>query len=189
MTEGPRPRRRTIAPVVLLGVLAGVVAAVAGTQPWFGGDGSRTSGGTGFESGLTVTFDGADVPAVNALALLGLACWGVVLVTRGRFRQCVAVLGVLAAAGAVVAVVNAWLTVPDDLRASFEAMAMADGDVSSTGWSWVGSTAAVVSLLAWVAAVRFVRDWPEMGGRYDTPSDSPPEDLWKAMDQGHDPTS
>jgi hypothetical protein len=190
--ETPHPRRRTFGPAVLLGVLAGVAGAVAGTQPWFAGDGSRTAGDGGYESGLSMTFDGADVPAVNALALVGLACWGVVLVTRGRFRQYVAVLGLLAAAGAVVAVVDAWLTVPDALRASFDAMAMADRDVSSTGWSWIGSAAAVVGVVTWLAAARFVRHWPEMGRRYDapqpgtTPSD---HDLWKVMDEGRDPTS
>ena len=73
---------------MLLGVTAGVATAVAGTQPWFGGGGSSTSGdGAALQSQLAVTVDGADVPAVNALALVGLACWGVVLVSRGRFRQ------------------------------------------------------------------------------------------------------
>ncbi len=45
-----------------------------------------------------------------------LACWGVVLVTRGRVRRAVAVLGVVAAAGALVAVVAAYSQVPDQLR-------------------------------------------------------------------------
>jgi hypothetical protein len=62
-------------------------------------------------------------------------------------------------------------------------------DVGTTGWFWVGAVAAGLGVVAWVAAVRFVRGWPEMGRRYDTPADTPPTDLWKAMDQGHDPTS
>ena len=193
MPKAKHPRGRTFGPVVLVGVLAGVAAAVAGTQPWFEGDGSRSSGDGGFQSSLAMTFTGTDVPALNALALVGLACWGVVLVTRARFRQYVAVVGALAAAGVVVAAINAWVTIPDALRASFDALAMPDGDVSSTGWSWVGSAAAVVGLVAWLAAVFLVRHWPEMGTRYDAPvtetaaqSDA---DLWTAMDQGHDPTS
>jgi hypothetical protein len=178
--------------VVLLGVLAGAAAAVAGTQPWFGGDGSRTTGDGGYGSGLSLTVTGADVPAVNALALVGLACWGVVLVSRGRFRQYVAVLGLLAAAGTVVAVLDAWMSIPDALLESFDAMAMADQDVSSTGWSWIGSAAAVVGLGTWLAAVLFVRHWPEMGRRYDAPRAETAEsdhDLWKVMDEGRDPTS
>jgi len=178
--------------VVLLGVLAGAAAAVAGTQPWFGGDGSRTTGDGGFESSLSMTFSGADVPALNALALVGLACWGVLLVSRGRFRQYVAVLGLLAAAGAVVAVLDAWVTIPDALLESYDAMAMADQDVSSTGWSWIGSAAAVVGVAAWLAAALFVRHWPEMGRRYDAPRAETTEsdhDLWKVMDEGRDPTS
>ena len=47
---------------------------------------------------------------------------------------------------------------------------MATADVASaTGWFWIGAVAAVVSLAAWVAAVRYVRHWPEMGTRYDRP--------------------
>jgi hypothetical protein len=178
--------------VVLLGVLAGAAAAVAGTQPWFGADGSGTTGDGGYESGLPMNFTGADVPALNALALVGLACWGVLLVSRGRVRQYVAVLGLLAAAGTVVAVLDAWATIPDALRESFDAMAMADQDVSSTGWSWIGSAAAVVGVVTWLAAALFVRHWPEMGRRYDAPraeaTDSD-HDLWKVMDEGRDPTS
>ena len=52
-----------------------------------------------------------------------------------------------------------------------------------------------------VAAVRLVPGWPEMGRRYDAPADAAPAapekapeeqenlDLWKAMDEGHDPTA
>jgi hypothetical protein len=180
--------------VVLLGVLSGAAAAVAGTQPWFAGDGSRTAGDGGYEPGLSMAFTGADVPAVNALALVGLACWGVLLVSRGRFRQYVAVLGLLAAAATVVAVVDAWMTIPDALLAAFDEMAIADQDVSSTGWSWIGSAAAVGGVVTWLAAALFVRHWPEMGRRYDTPRAETAEsehehDLWKVMDEGRDPTS
>lgn len=178
--------------MVLLGVLAGTAAAVAGTQPWFAGDGSRTTGDAGYESALSMTLNGADVPALNALALVGLACWGVLLVSRGRVRQYVAVLGLLAAAGTVVAVLDAWATIPDALRESFDAMAMSDQDVSSTGWSWIGSTAAVLGVVSWLAAALFVRHWPEMGRRYDAPraaTTGSDHDLWKVMDEGRDPTS
>jgi hypothetical protein len=57
------------------------------------------------------------------------------------------------------------------------------------------------TVLTTAAAVRLVPGWPEMGRRYDAPADAapqlaeqPPEeqenlDLWKAMDEGRDPTA
>ena len=56
---------------------------------------------------------------------------------------------------------------------------------------------AVVALAASAYAVRFVSSWPEMGSRYDAPSSRPESDdpsqmedvdLWRAIDQGRDPT-
>jgi hypothetical protein len=56
----------------------------------------------------------------------------------------------------------------------------------------------VVGALAAIAAVRLVPTWPEMGSRYDAPGAAPtppPDpaemdeaDLWRAIDQGRDPT-
>jgi hypothetical protein len=58
---------------------------------------------------------------------------------------------------------------------------------------------AVLALLASVLAVAWLPDWPEMGSRYDAPGAAPPPtpdpedqsslELWKAMDEGRDPTS
>ena len=76
--------------------------------------------------------------------------------------------------------------------------------MSRTGWYWVSGVAAVLTLLTTLAAVRLVPGWPEMGRRYDAPAPeaataaeapaTPPEerenlDLWKAMDEGRDPTA
>jgi uncharacterized membrane protein (TIGR02234 family) len=182
----PDTRRRTFGPVVLVGVAAGIALAMAGTEPWFSGEDltvceSPCTGLSWADAGIA--------SSANALALVSLASWGVLLVTRGRVRRVVSVLGLLAAIGALVTVVVSWFTLPDNVRDAFEELSIEPVPVHSTGWFWVGATAAVLGLVAWVAAVRFVRDWPEMGRRYDTPSDSPPEDLWKALDQGHDPTS
>ncbi|GAB3265330.1 Trp biosynthesis-associated membrane protein [Nocardioides dilutus] len=188
MTDSPSPRRRTFGPVVGIGVISGVAAAMAGAEPWFVPTGS-VDAPDGVVVGATYTYDVGVVTSANALALAGLACWGVVLVSRGRFRQLVAVIGLLTALGVAATVVGAFLTTPDDVRQQFEDLAVPAPEIQSTGWFWVGAVVAVLCLMAWVAAVRFVRHWPEMGRRYDTPADSPPEDLWKAIDAGHDPTS
>jgi uncharacterized membrane protein (TIGR02234 family) len=192
----PHPRRRTFGPVVVLGLAAGALTAVSGSQ--------RTVGGTGrsanADSSLSLTFDG-HMPLVTGLALVVLACWGVVLVTRGRVRRAVAALATLAAAGAVAAAVAGYWQVGDQLRDQLTGVGITDPSVGHTGWYWAALVGAVVSLAAAVLAVAWAPAWPEMGARYDAPAARPsatptgePEeqsslDLWKAMDEGRDPTA
>ena len=184
--------RRTFGPVVLLTGLAGGALAMSGSQPWFSSGALEAKDCEG--SCLGLTFDDVGVvSSANALALVGLACLGVVLVSRGRFRRSVSVLGLLAAVGGLVAVPVSYAQVPADVREVAEQYGATTADVSTTGWFWIGAVAALLSVLAWLATVRLVPHWPEMGRRYDAPTasspDAPPDDLWKAMDQGHDPTS
>ena len=72
--------------------------------------------------------------------------------------------------------------------------------MSRTGWYWVAALALSLTVLTTVVAVRLVPGWPEMGRRYDAPAHAagaptaaPEErenlDLWKAMDEGRDPTA
>jgi uncharacterized membrane protein (TIGR02234 family) len=201
VAESTAGRRRTFGPVLALGLASGVLAAVAGTKPWVVAGGSAA---TDTLPGMPSVGDpgAGEMPVAFALALVVLASWGVVLVTRGRFRRAVAVLGAVAAAGLVVAVVVAWATLPDQLRDSLEAAsALGDPgatDISPTGWYAAAAVGAVGSLVATVLAVRLVPGWPEMGSRYDAPTGGaataavPEEasslDLWKAIDEGHDPT-
>lgn len=182
--------RGSFAPVVLAGVVSGIALTMGGAETWFSLTESPDSGamdGLAYSSSLDI---GVVSPA-NALALVGLACWGVLLVTRGRVRRAVAVLGLLVATAQLATVGYSYLTLPDDVREQFEALTPTGTppELGFTGWFWVATAAALVSAAAWTLAVLRGRAWPEMGRRYDTPSDSPPEDLWKAMDQGQDPTS
>jgi hypothetical protein len=182
--------RRTFGPVVLAAGVAGAALAMAGTQPWFAPQGGA-AGAYECEApcvGLSLE-DAGVVSSANAVALVALACLGVVLVTRGRFRRAITLLGLVAAVAGLVSVAVSYVQVPDDVRDYAEQYTATDPDIGSTGWFWIGAVAAVLNLAAWVLAVRFVGAWPEMGHRYDTPADSPPEDLWKAIDAGHDPTS
>jgi uncharacterized membrane protein (TIGR02234 family) len=188
-------RRRTFGPVVLLGLAAGALAAVGGEKPAADarGDAARAAAG-GF-----VTYD-AHLPLVTALGLVVLACWGVVLVTRGWFRRAVAGLGAVAGVGAVVAAVVAYSQVPDQLRAELAQVGVTDAAVGHTAWYWATLAGAVLSVAATALAVAWTPAWPEMGSRYDAPGPAaplpatPPEeqsslDLWKAMDEGRDPTA
>ncbi|MGZ4446356.1 MAG: Trp biosynthesis-associated membrane protein [Nocardioides sp.] len=199
-----RPRRGSFGPVVLLGLAGGTLAAVAGNKPWarvVAGHYRDFRGPTPNQLMLGSGVDVGKMPVTTALALVVLAAWGVVLVTRGRVRRAVAVLGLLAAVGTLVAVVLGWSDTADSVRA---AMVEAGQDtVGHTAWFWAAAVGAVVSVVAGAAAVRLTPSWPEMGSRYDAPADGSPRveapavapedqtnlDLWKAMDEGRDPTA
>ena len=105
MAEPDRPARRgTFGPVVLVAAATGTALAVAGTQPWFRPEGDEP-GLSECEPpcvGLSVE-DAGVVSSANALALVMLACLGVVLVARGRSRRLVTLVGLAAAVAALVA--------------------------------------------------------------------------------------
>ncbi|MEO6512654.1 MAG: Trp biosynthesis-associated membrane protein [Nocardioides sp.] len=178
----PEPRR-TFGPVVLVGVASAGLAAVAGNRDWASSPASTTA--------LVVGDTSAKAPLAGALALVVLACWGVLLVTRGVVRRGVAVLAAVAALGVLATVVLGYGAAADGLRDSLQ---QPDADVSRTGWWWVCLVASVIAVVPAVAAVRWVPTWPAMGTRYDAPGATPPPseetdlDLWRAMDEGRDPT-
>ena len=180
-----------LGPTVVLGLAGAGLATVSSAQVWARAQAT--------EPALrTVEARGGEVaPVALPLALVALASWGAVLVLRRRGRRVVATLGLLAALGVALAVV---------LRAH-EAAGVATGLLpesqdgitsTTTAWPWLAVTGAVVSALASVVALREAGRWPEMSSRYDAPAAEPsstpaPEeassaDLWKALDEGRDPT-
>ena len=184
--------------MAVLGLAAGVAAAVAGNQAWVSVDeagSDQVVGGAGVQ--LSVLAD-ASAPPVTAMALVLLATWGVVLVTRGRFRRVVTWLGLAAALGTFGFAVLVWVVAPDDVRTT---LATPDLPVSHTVWSFIGLLAGVAAVFASVRAVRSVAGWPEINRRYDAPGtdgarqravpieDQTNLDLWRAMDDGNDPTA
>ncbi|MDO9455095.1 Trp biosynthesis-associated membrane protein [Nocardioides sp.] len=195
-----RKPRSTFGPTVLLGLAGGTLAAVAGNQAWV----SIDDGGSGDAAFASTASVGGDLtaPPVTATALVLLATWGVVLVTRGRVRRAVAWLGLLAGLAVVGFAVAAWAARPGEVADDLRTLDLGTG---RTLWAYVGVVAGGAGLAASVIAVRGVRSWPEMGRRYDAPATSadaavasledgvPPEeqssiDLWKALDEGRDPT-
>jgi len=197
----PDPRR-AFGPVVLVGLAAAALAAVAGAQDWVVPDPSAGSASPTPET----TYEFSDTqaqgsPLATALALVVLAAWGVVLVTRGRFRRAVAGLGALAGLGLAVTTVAAPATLRADLNdndSDVAGVVVIDIPMILTGWWWTGLLAALLVVLTTVLAVWLVPRWPEMGTRYDAPADAAearrrtPEtniDLWKALDEGRDPTA
>ena len=137
-------------------------------------------------------------PLAVALALVVLACWGVILVTRGRVRRAVGALAALAAIGLLITTVMAFWSLQDALgEALFAASGVDTAQVSLTGWYAAALVGAVGSVVATLVAVRSAPTWPEMGSRYDAPAgesatEAEPEgnlEIWKSLDEGHDPTS
>jgi len=192
MSQQDPAGRRTFWPVVLIGIGASGVAALAGHRTMM-----QVQVGKVSQLGAGAIAEGdnlKDLPLAGACGLVMLACWGVVLVTRRVTRRIVATLAGAAAVGLLLTLVVEGFIKHDDVVIELRA------PIDYTGWFWLALAAAVPALLAAVAAVRFAPAWPEMGRQYDAPSThertssgAPPEertslDLWKSMDEGNDPT-
>ncbi|MDT0186684.1 Trp biosynthesis-associated membrane protein [Microbacterium sp. ARD31] len=205
-------RRSTFGPVVLAGLVGATLAAVAGGKPWVSGRSGAfdTSADDNQAMVSTLSANGAgESPLALALALVVLACWGVVLVTRGRFRRAVAGLALVAALGMLAATVEGYWSLPAKLGGALQELSGTDTvSTSFTGWYAAALVAAVICVATTLAAVRLVPSWPEMGSKYDAPAgtrdpadasgaaaggsgDVPAEniDIWKALDEGRDPTA
>jgi uncharacterized membrane protein (TIGR02234 family) len=192
----PEQRRRTsFGRTVLTGLAAATLATVAATQTW--AEATRRTPGV-----RTVAASGSDVaPGVLPLALVALACWGTVLVLRRRGRRAVSVLG---AAASLVAAVVALLAVGGAGAAAGRLLGGPADTTSTTGWPWVCALACLLSAATFAFAFARAGTWPEMSSRYDAPGDhgtvpsrsdgdsgAEPSGaaLWKAIDEGNDPTA
>jgi uncharacterized membrane protein (TIGR02234 family) len=192
-----------LGPTAVVGLAGAGLAAVASAQVW--GRAEVTEPAV-----RVVEARGSDVaPVALPLALVALAAWGAVLVLRRRGRRVVSAVGLAAAVGVVVAVVTRAGDVGDTVRALVTGGATR-GDVTTatTVWPFAAAVGAALSGLAFLAALRAAPAWPEMSSRYDAPADQPaagepggspgpaersepaePGDLWKAIDEGRDPTA
>jgi uncharacterized membrane protein (TIGR02234 family) len=193
-----RAGRLSLAVALLCGALGAAVALLATRQQW--AEGTATVAGGAFP----LTAKGSDVTGVPAaLAIVGLAALVAVFAVRRAGRFVVAGLLALSGAGIVVAA----LLGASDGSALDEQAAQASGDTSAsvdtlshTAWPYVAAVGGVLILLAGLLALRYGRLWPAMSGRYErggtpqprrkAPAVDPdrPEDLWKALDRGEDPT-
>ncbi|MER7715856.1 TIGR02234 family membrane protein [Streptomyces flaveolus] len=196
---GPaRAGRRSLAAALLCGALGAAVALLATRQEW--SEGTATVAGGAFP----LTAKGSDVTGVPAaLAIVGLAALVAVFAVRRAGRFAVAAVLALSGAGTVAAA----LAGASDSSALDDKAAEAAGDTSATvdalshtAWPYVAAAGGVLLLLAGLLALRYGRLWPAMSGRYErdgtprprrkAPTVDPdrPEDLWKALDRGEDPT-
>ncbi|MGI3203877.1 TIGR02234 family membrane protein [Streptomyces sp. GLT-R25] len=200
-SEAPGPARsgrRSLALALLFGALGAVVALLASRQGWSEGTTTVADGD------FPLSAKGGDVTGVPAsLAIVGLAALVAVFAVRRAGRFLVAGLLALSGAGTVVSA----LLGASDTSALDEKAAQASGDsgatvdaMTHTAWPYVAAAGGVLLLLAGLLALRYGRLWPAMSGRYErdgtprprktrAPADPDrPEEIWKALDRGEDPT-
>ncbi|HUS20809.1 MAG TPA: Trp biosynthesis-associated membrane protein [Aeromicrobium sp.] len=180
-------------PKVVLGLLAtGAVALFAVTRAW--------ASATVRTSGLPtdhVAVSGVDAaPILAGLAVVIMAAGLGVVAAGGRLRQ---LIGVLIAAVAGLAALRALTLNPGGpalsraLKDSPAYIGGANPPVNGAAWPWLSALAFVVAAaLGAVVAVRG-RAWPRMSARYEREAPSVAEpadeaDLWRAQDEGQDPT-
>lgn len=194
-TSATDRRRRLYGPIVIGLLTAGAVALFAVTRAW--ATATVRTPGVPIDRVEASGADGA--PVLVALAIVVLAAGLAVVASGGWFRQLV---------GLVIAAVAAWAAVRAlsvDIAGAPIARALAESpanlgsarpvpDVSS--WPVVAAVAFGLAALCGLVVIAFSREWPRMGSRYDRPAGLPPAplggveetDLWRALDDGRDPT-
>lgn len=193
-----RAGRLSLAVALSAGALGAAVALLATRQRW--SEGTATVAGGAFP----LTASGSDVTGVPAaLAIVGLAALVAVFAVRRSGRLLVAALLALSGAGTVAAAVLG----ASDSSALDEKAAQASGDtaatvntLSHTAWPYAAAVGGALILLAGLLALRYGRLWPAMSGRYErggaprprrraaAVDPERPEEIWKALDRGEDPT-
>ncbi|MEU6345413.1 TIGR02234 family membrane protein [Streptomyces sp. NPDC046977] len=195
--------RRSMAVALAGGALGAALVLLAAGKTWQHG----FAGAAG--AGVAVHADGSQVTAVpGALALVGLASLVAVFAVRGAARRVVSALLALCGAGALLAA----LLTTGDASSLDAAAAAASGltratatDTATTAWPAVSVVGGALLLLAGVTAVLRAAAWPGMSSRYErdggaaarpagarkartADGEERPEDIWKALDRGEDPT-
>lgn len=151
-----------------------------------------------------VAVTGADgLPIIAAMALVVAAGGLAVLSTRGRLRQ---VVGALIVAASLLVIVFV-LTGSAQLESAFDdavsqSAAFTGGEVpepDGSVWRWIVGACALLTAGFGALTVASSAQWPTMSGRYDRPGateeqavdpdDASGSELWKALDDGRDPTA
>jgi uncharacterized membrane protein (TIGR02234 family) len=194
-----RAARRALALALLFGALGAAFALVASGQVWSHSTASFAS------SHLPVRATGSEVTGLpSALGLVGLAALVAVFAVRRAARALVAALLSLCGAGTLLsAVLNGGDAGPLNAKAAKLSGIAQSGidEVHVSAWPYLSAVGGLLLLCAGLLALRYGRGWPSMSGsgRYERGGRKPrgapmavdpdrPEDLWKALDRGEDPT-
>ncbi|MEO6470463.1 MAG: Trp biosynthesis-associated membrane protein [Aeromicrobium sp.] len=188
--------RRLYGPSVLAALAAGGIAFFASSRSW--AHASVTADGV---PSAPIDVSGADAVAlIPALALVIVTAALAVLAASIRVRRAVGILITVVAAIAIVAIARAGGSIDDAVTAAIHDSPAfigtnTPGSVGHSVWRWVALSAFLASALVGLVITRFGALWPTMGRKYDAPkahtSTFDPEteaDIWKALDDGRDPT-
>ncbi|AWK08046.1 TIGR02234 family membrane protein [Streptomyces spongiicola] len=190
--------RRSLAAALLLGAVGAAAVLLASGQTWAEGTAAVGAGS------VPIRADGRGVTGLPAaLAVVGLAALVAVFAVRRAGRAIVSALLALSGAGAAAA---AFLGARDSAALDERARqttgdtAAAAAELTHTAWPYVTGLAGLLILAAGLLALRYGASWPAMSGRYEREGGAPrggrpatadpdrPEELWKALDRGEDPT-
>ncbi|WP_375425191.1 Trp biosynthesis-associated membrane protein [uncultured Friedmanniella sp.] len=185
MAGGARLRTRAL----VAGLAGAALALLAGAQSWW-----RVR-----STGVSVSFSGTATTAglSQALGVVALAGWLLVLVLRRRGRQLVGVLS--AVTGAAVAVLGAVRPRPNaaTVQAGIREVSLADQfALTASLWPYVYAAAGLLVLAAGVLVTTTAARWPQRADRFSraaatarvTAADDPAA-VWRAQDAGLDPTA
>lgn len=187
MSDSTQERgRRAFVPTLFLGVPAAAVGVLAATKPLVSSPGLE---GDRYDA-LGV------VPLALPFAIGPLLCWGLVLVLRGHWRKIPAFVGLFASLGTILVADTGLDTAEGDLAEAATSLGADTVQIVWTTWFWVLMVASLLSAIALAVALRHAHLWPGMSRRYDAPGARPApaapasnQDLWKAQDEGRDPTA
>lgn len=179
--------RRAFVPTLLLGVPAAGLAAVAANKPLLV---SPMLSGDRFA-------DAGEIPLAGSLALVPLAAWAALLLLRGRIRTLIAILGLAGSVGTLAAADAGLASTHDAMAKTFAELGQGGQFTAGySAWFWVMGVASLLAALAFAVALRHVQSWPSLSRKYDAPSarrdpvePHTSQELWKAIDDGRDPTA
>jgi uncharacterized membrane protein (TIGR02234 family) len=189
----PSTRRRELATALGLGLLGGAVVSVTVSRPWA----ALTLRPAGLPATDVAVAGSEVVPLVSALGVVILAGTVATVATRGLARRLCGVLLGCAGAAVVVAVVRVDAALDaqlsDRVVGAVGAVASSAAEATATPWRWLCLLGGAAAALTGVLVVWRGQRWPAMGARYDAPSNrsrsaDTDADLWRALDQGEDPT-
>ncbi len=188
--------KRLYGPTVLAGLAIGGLAYFAAGRVW----GTALVLADGLPSDKVSVTGSEAVPVLSALALVVVAGSIAVLAASLRIRK---VVGLIICAAGLIGAVLAFghgKQLADAFEAAVEKSPAFTGDnfpdaYATSAWPLVTALTFVLATLLGVVVVAFGSHWPTMGRKYEAPvakaendeieDDS---DLWKALDQGDDPT-
>jgi uncharacterized membrane protein (TIGR02234 family) len=195
--------RRGLIVALVGGLAAGGLALLGASRPWA----TVEVVAAGVPRSTVEAAGTSAVPWVGALTLVVLAGALAIIPTGPAARRVIGALVLLAAVGAAVGTLLAGPAI-DDALAGELAQSPASGGVDDQAmvdaadhppWRWLTLGASVAGVAVGLLVVTRAQRWPTMGSRYDAPrraggSDTASEasedaDLWKAMDEGRDPTA